>query len=156
MPGCRLFALANIAAADAVIAGFDSKLTYGLWRPYHAIRLADTNSNPLLVQDPNWNSLFLAPRFPEYMSNHAVITTAFMHVLQRLLGDQQTFTLAAPGYPNFTWTFNRLSDAVAQVKEARIWAGIHFRNSCNVGETQGTALANYVLDNFLVPIDDQQ
>jgi hypothetical protein len=150
----RLFALLNITAADAIIAGYDSKYTYNLWRPYHAIRLADTDGNPLTVADPAWDSLFIAPRFQEYMSNHAVVTGSFMHVLARLLGDEHTFTLAAPGLPSFTWTFNRFSDATAQVKEARIWAGIHFRNSCNVGEAQGLALADYVLDNFLLPLDD--
>ena len=62
----RFFALINIAAADATIAGFDSKYTYNLWRPYHAIRLADTDGNPDTTADPNWNSLFIAPRFQEY------------------------------------------------------------------------------------------
>jgi hypothetical protein len=61
--------------------------------------------------------------------------------------------LVAPGYPSFTWTFNRFSNAVAQVKEARIWAGIHFRNSYNVGEQQGIALSNYILANFMRPLD---
>jgi hypothetical protein len=149
----RLFALLNIAAADAIIAGFDSKYTYNFWRPYHAIRLADTDGNPDTEADPTWNSLFLPPRFQEYMSNHAVVTAAFMHVLARLLGDENTFTLSAPVFPSFTWTFNRFSDATAQVKEARIWAGIHSRNSCNVGEAKGIALADYVLDNFLLPLD---
>jgi hypothetical protein len=148
----RLFALINIAAADATIAGFDSKYAYNLWRPYHAIRLADTDGNPATDPDPAWNSLFIAPRFQEYMSNHAVITSAFMHTLASLIGDRQTFTLSAPGYPGFTWTFNRLSDAVAQVKEARIWAGIHFRNSCNVGEKQGIKLSNYIVENFMRPL----
>ena len=60
-----------------------------------------------------------------------------MHVLARELGDEHTFTLVARDYPSFTWTFNRFSDATAQVKEARIWAGIHYRNSCNVGEALG-------------------
>jgi hypothetical protein len=150
----RLFALLNISAADALIAGFDSKFTYNLWRPYHAIRLADTDGNPDTEADPTWNSLFLAPRFQEYMSNHAVVTTSVMRVLALLLGDEHTFTLASPGYPNLTWTFNRFSDAGAQVKEARIWAGIHFRNSCNVGEAQGVALADYVVSNFLRPVED--
>jgi hypothetical protein len=150
----RLFALINIVAADATIAGFDSKYTYNLWRPYHAIRLADTDGNPDTTADPTWNSLFIAPRFQEYMSNHAIITTSVMNTLAELLGDKNTFTLSAPGYPGFTWTFDRFSDAAAQVIEARIWAGIHFRNSCNVGAKQGMKLSHYVLKNFLVPLDD--
>ena len=151
----RLFALLNIAACDALIAGFDSKFAYNLWRPYHAIRLADTDGNADTTADPAWNSLFLAPRFQEYISNHASLTGSFMHVLARELGDQHTFTLSSPNYPAYTWTFDRFSDATAQVKEARIWAGIHFRNSCDVGEAVGVAIADYVLDNFLLPLETE-
>ncbi len=151
----RLFALLNITTADAIIAGFDSKYAYNFWRPYHAIRLAGTDGNPDTEADPNWNSLFIPPRFQEYMSNHAVATGSFMHALARLLGDEHTFTLGAPGFPSFTWTFDRFSDATAQVKEARIWAGIHFRTACDVGEVVGLKLADYVLDNFLLPLDHE-
>ena len=147
----RLFALLNIVACDAIIAGFDSKYAYNFWRPYHAIHLADTDGNPATAADPAWNSLFLSPRHQEYISNHAVFTGAFMHVLARELGNEHTFTLVAVDYPSFTWTFNRFSDATAQVKEARIWAGIHYRNSCNVGEAVGLQIADYVRENFLLP-----
>jgi hypothetical protein len=152
----RIFALINIAAEDATIAGFDSKYAYNLWRPYHAVRLADTDGNPDTEADPSWDALFVAPRHQEYMSNHAVITTAFMRTLAELIGDDHTFTLSAPGYPGFTWTFNRFSDAAAQTMEARIWAGIHFRNSCNVGAEQGMKISSYVLENIMVPIEDDE
>ena len=148
----RIFALINIAGEDALIAGWDSKYTYNLWRPYHAIRLADTDSNPDTEADPTWDALFVAPRHQEYMSNHAVITTAFMNTLADLIGDDHTFTLSSTGYPGFTWTFERFSDAAAQVGEARIWAGIHYRFSCNVGAEQGMKLSSYVLDNFMLPL----
>ncbi|MGH7972386.1 MAG: vanadium-dependent haloperoxidase, partial [Limisphaerales bacterium] len=140
----RLFALINIAAADAAIIGFNSKYTYDFWRPYHAIRLADTNMSPGIMPDTNWNSLFLAPRFPEYISNHALITTALMGTAAMLLGDANNFTLSAPAYPGFTWNFTNFSEAIAQVKEARIWAGIHFRHSCDLGAATGTNLVNYI------------
>ncbi len=151
----RLFALVNIVACDTIIAGFDSKYTYNLWRPHHAIRLADTDGNPATDPDTEWRGLFVAPRHQEYISNHAVFTGGFMHVLARELGDEHTFTLVARDYPGFTWTFNRFSDATAQVKEARIWAGIHYRNSCNEGEAVGLQIADYVLANFLLPLDVQ-
>ena len=148
----RLFALLNIVACDTIVAGFDAKYTYNLWRPYHAIRLADTDGNPATEVDATWNSLFLSPRHQEYISNHAVFTGGFMHVLARELGDEHSFTLVARDYPSFTWTFERFSDAAAQVKEARIWAGIHYRNSCNVGQAVGLQIADYVLDNFMLPL----
>lgn len=152
----RLFALVNIVAADATIVGFDSKYTYNQWRPHHAIRLADTDGNPATIADPEWRGLFVAPRHQEYISNHAVITGAFMHVLAQELGDEHTFTLSSVDFPTFTWTFSRFSDATAQVKEARIWAGIHYRNSCNVGERVGLALSDYVVGNFLRRMEERE
>ncbi len=152
----RLFALANIAMADAAIAGFDSKYTYNFWRPFHAIRLAWQVPNSSVVADPTWTALVFAPRHQEYISNHAVITAGgLLHALALLLGDDHTFTISAPGYPNFTWTFNRFSDAAEQVKMARIWAGIHYRNSVNVGQQVGNAVAEYIVENLLQPLDDQ-
>jgi hypothetical protein len=148
----RLFALLNIATCDALIASMDSKFAYELWRPHHAVRLADTDGNADTEADPNWTALILAPRFPEYVSNHASITGAFMHTLARLLGDEQSFTLSSPNYPSFAWTFESCSDASDQAGEARIWAGIHYRHSCDVGQSVGHAVADYVLDNFLLPV----
>jgi hypothetical protein len=116
-----------------------------------AVRLADTDGNPDTTADQAWNSLFVAPRFQEYISNHSVLTGAVMHVLARLLGDQQTFTLNSPLFPTFTWTFSRFSDAAAQVKEARIWGGIHFRTACEVGGEIGIQLGDYVIDHVLRP-----
>jgi hypothetical protein len=146
----RLFALVNMASCDALIASMDSKFAYELWRPHHAVRLANADGNPGTDADPDWTALILAPRFPEYVSNHASLTGAFMHTLARLLGDEQSFTLSSPNYP-FTWTFERCSDAADQAGEARIWAGIHYRHSCDVGQAVGQAVADYVLDNHLLP-----
>jgi hypothetical protein len=151
----RLFALLNIVACDTIVAAFDAKYTYNLWRPYHAIRLAASAGNPAVEPDPTWNSLFLAPRHQEYVSAHAILTGGFMRVLAQELGDEHTFTIVARDYPNFTWTFQRFSDAAAQVKEARIWAGIHYRNSCDVGNALGVQIADYVLANFLLPLEVQ-
>lgn len=150
----RLFALLSMTSCDALIAVFDAKYTYNLWRPYNAIRLADTDGNALTVPDPAWTSLVFPPRHQEYPSAHCIATGGFMRILSRVLGDQHAFTLSSPGFPSFTWTFNRSSDAAAPVKEARIWAGIHFRNSCNVGGAMGMTLGDYVVDNVLLPLKD--
>jgi hypothetical protein len=148
----RLFALLNMVACDALIIGWDSKFAYQLWRPHHAIRLADTDGNPDTIADPNWSALILAPRFPEYVSNHSTLTGSIMRVLARELGDNQYFTLGSPLMPGFTQSYERFSDAAAQVTEARIWGGIHFRHACEVGGQLGVALADYTLANYLTPI----
>ncbi len=149
-----MFALLGIVGCDTLISVFDAKYTYNLWRPYHAIRLAATAGNPLVQADPAWTALVFAPRHQEYPSAHSILTGSMMRVLSRELGDEHTFILSAPGYPSFMWTFDRFSDAATQVKEARIWAGIHYRNSCLTGGAMGLEIADYVLDNFLLALDD--
>lgn len=152
----RILALVNITMADCLIASFDSKTTYNLWRPYHAIRLADTDGNPLTDPDPNWTPLITTPRFQEYVSNHAILTGGCMRMLADLLGDQTTFVLSSPGFQSYTITYNRFSDAAEEVKYARMWGGIHFRNSVNVGGAMGVTIADYIVGNFLRPLEDEQ
>jgi hypothetical protein len=147
----RLFALANFAAADAVIAVFDAKYAYGLWRPYHAIRLADTDNNPATVADPTWTPLAATPRHPEYLSGHVISTSSAFGVAALLLGDDQTFTLSSPGYPDKTKIYSSFSAAVNEVVEARIWIGFHFRTTDEESRDIGYEIACYVLQNFLRP-----
>lgn len=147
----RLLALANIVAADGLIAGFDSKYTYNFWRPHHAIRFADLDGNPATEADPEWSALIIAPRHQEYISNHASHSGGFAYAVRRLLGDAHTFTLGSMDFPSFTWTFHSWSEVMAQVKEARIWGGIHYRNSCDVGEVAGRSIADYVIENHFRP-----
>ena len=79
-----------------------------------------------------------------------------MRVLTLVLGDEHSFTLSSPGFPSFTWTFDRFSDAAAQVKQARVWAGIHYPNSCNVGGAMGVAIGDYVVENVLRPLEEDK
>ncbi len=48
----RLFALLNIALADAAIVSWDCKYVYNYWRPITAIQEADTDGNPETTADP--------------------------------------------------------------------------------------------------------
>ena len=148
----RLFALLNIASADALIYVFDAKYTYNLWRPYHAIRLADTDGNPATDPDLAWTSLIQpTPNHQEYPSAHSAISTSGLRVLMNLLGDQHTVILKSVGYPSFTYTYPSFSAAAEGVQNARIWGGLHFRSACQVAGRDGFALADYIVANFLTP-----
>jgi PAP2 superfamily len=147
----RFFALINFAACDGMIAGFDAKYHYGFWRPFHAIRLADTDGNPATEPDPLWTSLIPAPNHPEYISTHSTVTGATMRVLALLLGDQTPFTLSSPALPGVTVTYQSFSDAAAEVGFSRIWGGIHFRTACEVGRAVGESIADQAVTNYLLP-----
>ncbi len=152
----RFFALPAIAAADALIAGMDSKYTYNLWRPYHAIRLADTDGNPDTTADPDWTPLLPTPGHQEYVSNHSIITGAFMHTLAALVGNDTTVTLSPYALPGVSRTYSSLSDVVEEVKVARIYAGFHYRFSVNKGQQVGYQIADYIFANFLQPLEQEE
>ena len=147
----RFFALINFAACDGMIAGFDAKYHYGFWRPFHAIRLADTDGNPATEPDPLWTSLIPAPNHPEYISTHSTVTGATMRVLALLLGNQTPFTLSSPALPGVTVTYQSFSDAAVEVGLSRIWGGIHFRTACEVGRAVGESIADQAVTNYLLP-----
>jgi len=147
----RFFALINFAACDGMIAGFDAKYHYGFWRPFHAIRLADTDGNPATEPDPSWTSLIPAPNHPEYISTHSTVTGATMRVLALLLGNQTPFTLSSPALPGVTVTYQSFSDAAVEVGLSRIWGGIHFRTACEVGRVVGESIADQAVTNYLLP-----
>src|SRR6266480_1231876 len=147
----RFFALINFAACDGMIAGFDAKYHYGFWRPFHAIRLADTDGNPATEPDPSWTSLIPAPNHPEYISTQSTVTGATMRVLALLLGNQTPFTLSSPALPGVTATYQSFSDAAAEVGLSRIWGGIHFRTACEVGRGVGEYIADQAVANYLRP-----
>jgi len=152
----RLFALLDMTVVDAFIVGFDCKYTYMFWRPYHAIHFADQDGNPDTTVDTTWNSLVQpVPNHPEYLAFHAIVTGSFMRILMNSFGDDHSFTLMSPGLPGVSRTFSSFSQAVEEVKSARVWGGLHFRNSVEVGQRIGYTLADYVMNNFLLPVEEE-
>lgn len=147
----RLFTLASMAATDAVVVAYDVKYAYPFWRPITGIRLADTDDNAATAPDAAWTPLIATPQHPEYISAHSIITGAMLGTGARILGDAQTFTLSSPGFPSYTRTYGSISAACEEVGLSRVWGGIHYRASCNVGRDLGAAISAYVVGNFLRP-----
>ena len=138
----RLFALANMAGADALITSWDSKTHYVFWRPLTAIQEGDHDDNPLTAGDPAWQPLINNPNYPDYTSGANCLTGAMTRTLQLFFGrDRVTFdaTTLAPLAVKKTRTYNRFSEAMQDVVDARIWLGIHFRFADLEGRTQGPA-----------------
>jgi hypothetical protein len=154
----RMFALANLAMADAVVTAWDSKRFYVFWRPVTAIREAANDGNPGTTADPNWQPLLNTPNYPDYSSGANNVTAAIMHTLSLFFEtDRMTFevTSVAPLAQNKTRTYRRFSDAERDMVSARIYAGIHFRTADEVARVQGTRVADWVFGHFLLPLDDR-
>jgi PAP2 superfamily len=158
----RMFALAETALADAQIACWDSKYFYNFWRPITAIRLGDQDGNPATGVDPLWQPLINTPNFPEYPSGHADISAAVSHMLQLFfdtdeLAFQMTTTNALAQQK--TRSFTRLSQAEQEVIDARVYVGIHYRNSDTTAAAQGRNVANWVYRHYLrhlAPPDNEE
>ena len=135
----QLFATAAQAMDDALIAVLDAKYHYGFWRPATAIRNGDIDDNPATVAEPGWTSLIDAPLHPEYPSAHSILAGTIAAVLQ---GDFGTAPLpelstSSPTAKGATRRWQRVDDFVQEVANARVWEGIHFRTSTEVGSAMG-------------------
>jgi hypothetical protein len=142
----RAHALVSMAAADAFIAVFDAKYAYNLWRPVTAIRDADQTGNPATPRDAAWLPLGETPMHPEYPCAHCISAAAVGGVLRGLLGDElPDITLTSATAPGVSRRFTRLTDYEAEVSNARVWAGFHYRFSTDVARDMGHRIAERTL-----------
>ena len=146
----RYYALLYAILVDAAIAHFDSKYTYNFWRPITAIRNGDLDGNPATDPDAGWTSLVKSPPHPEYPCAHCNTGTAFATVLAGLVGPGRR--VAIRGADNARREFASASEVAADIVNARVYSGIHFRNSAEAGVAMGKQLGEYVLATQLRPL----
>jgi hypothetical protein len=153
----RLLAALNMAGADAFVAGWDAKYTYNQWRPITGIRNADIDGNPATVADPTWTSLLATPPFPDYVCGHTTFAGAAQAVLERFFGKSDRLTLSAtsPLSPGVVRTYSSFREIGDEVVNARVWAGIHWRTSCEVGRQVGLEVGRYGLHQFLSSSEEE-
>ena len=153
----RLFALANIAAADALINAWKNKRFYNFWRPSTAIhggRQRRQRQDGRQIRAGCRSSTI--PPYPDYTSGANSITSAFMRTLEHYFGDGAfTFNVTSnvAAVVQKTRTYERFSDVAADVVEARILLGIHFRFADVVARRQGKQAADQVFSHVLRPFD---
>jgi hypothetical protein len=150
----RLFALLSMATADAMVAVFDAKYEYEFWRPVTAIRNGDIDDNPETERDATWEPLGPTPLHPEYPCAHCIIAGSAGTVMQSFFGTGTLpeFTLSTPTAPGVTHRWTRLDDYIQEPSNARIWSGIHYRVSTEVGADMGRKIAQYTVRNMLQPL----
>jgi hypothetical protein len=147
----RLFALANLSAADAVITAWNAKRLYNYWRPITAIQQGDNDGNPDTAGDPTWVPLVITPAYPDYTSGANSITGAFTRTLALLLGDKTTFIVT--NVPrNETKTYERFSDLASDIVDVRIYQGLHFRAADAVARRDAKRSADWAVSHVLRPL----
>ena len=147
----RLMAMLWIAQADATLACFDSKYHFNFWRPTSAIQLAGTDGNPATAEDAAWAPVVPTPNHPEYPAAHACNAAAVAAVLERYFGSSKVAFTIDSGVASLTkpvFRYRKTGDFVSDVKNARVFGGMHYRNSVNDGATLGTRVGNYIARNY--------
>jgi hypothetical protein len=147
----RLFALLEIGIMDAYVAVWNAKRFYDRWRPYTAIRAADTDGNPATEPDAGWESFLVNPPIQEYPSAHAIESAAAAEILVAALGADVSFESTSTSAPadRPTRRFAGLRAAAAEAADSRVMAGIHFRYACDAGLEAGRELGRYVVRHQL-------
>ncbi len=149
----RLFALVNMGLADSYTAGWDSKMHHNFWRPYTAIRAAATDTNDQTIEDTSWEPLMNTPPIHDYPSTHSVLGNAAATILASILGDNTGFTMTSTSAEpaNSTRSLSSFSQAAVENADSRVFAGIHFRFSCESGLKLGKDIGDWILDHELKP-----
>ena len=154
LEAARLMVMGDMVAADAEIACFDAKYEYLFWRPAFAIPLGDTDGNPDTVGDPTFVPLLSTPTHPEYPSSHNCATSSVAEVFAEFLGTEHIdvdipSSVAGVGPRHF----RDARDLTKELIDARVWAGLHFRNSDVAGATLGRKVAHWTLKRYFLPAD---
>ncbi|MEQ1517116.1 MAG: vanadium-dependent haloperoxidase, partial [Usitatibacteraceae bacterium] len=146
----RLFAAAAVAMDDAMIAIFDAKYTYNFWRPVTAIRNGDIDGNDATTRDASWTPFIDTPMHPEYPCAHCIVSGCIGAVLEADIGaaPMPPLSTKSPTAAGATRTWTRVSDLVMEVQNARVYDGVHFRNSAQVGAAMGRQIGQLAAKEF--------
>ncbi|MFD0820001.1 vanadium-dependent haloperoxidase, partial [Micromonospora zhanjiangensis] len=147
----RMFAMADLAEVDAVIACFNEKAAWNRWRPVTAIRLGDTDGNPATAPDPNWTPLLVTPAHPDYTSGHTCDSGAVMSALAYFFGRDDIAFSAYSADSGSRRYFRGFTQALTEVTDARVWGGIHTRTADTQGAAIGLQTTAYMVAHYFRP-----
>jgi hypothetical protein len=148
-----LFAMMKLSGADAGINCWNDKYYWDFWRPWQAIREADRDGNAATEPDPSWTALLTAP-YPEHPSGHLCLDGANLGVLRMFFDTNKVeFDVTSARFPGETRHFDRFSEPLDEITEARIWAGLHFRTADVQGRNLGRKVAHYMAKHYFQPHD---
>lgn len=155
----RALALLNMAVSDSLVTSFATKYTYNWWRPETAIHAAGTDGNARTEPDAGWAPFITTPCFPSYPSNHASGSGGGADVLRRLYGaGGHSITLTNPlvsSVAGITLHYTTFKAITADVDDARVYGGIHFRFEQQAGGRLGREVATYVTKHNLRATHDR-
>jgi hypothetical protein len=147
----RYFAMLYLTASDAQIGCFQDKERWHFWRPQTAIQNADRDGNPATVADPNWRPLLANPPYPDHPSGHNCVSSSIVETLKSFFGTNRMSFTATHATLGITRSFTRFSQAIAEIRLARVYGGIHFMTADAQGAALGKQVAKYRQEHFFLP-----
>jgi hypothetical protein len=153
----RLYAAVAAAMNEAEIAVLEAKYHYQFWRPITAIRNGDRDNNPKTERDPDWTPLIATPLNPEYPCGNCIVATLVAALIRADLGHEPLPTLSTTSntLPGVTRHWTRTEDIVQEMSNARVYDGVHFRNSTEVGNRMGEQIAALVAGVYQLSLGTQ-
>jgi len=153
----RALALINMAISDGAVASFTTKYQYTLWRPETAIHGADLDGNPQTESDATWEPYILAPCFPGYTSNHGSLSASGAEVLRRIYGaGDHSIAMTNPNFPTMVFRYSEFHQITADIADARVYGGIHFRFDQEAGARIGREVGTAVYKGNLRKLNDPE
>ncbi len=149
----RLYAAVATAMNEVEIAVLEAKYHYQFWRPITAIRNGDQDNNPQTERDPDWTPSTVTPMNPEYPCGNCVIAAAVVALLRADANREPLPTLSTTSntLSGVTRRWTHAEDLVQEVSNARIYAGVHYRNSTEVGNRMGEQIGALVAAAYHLP-----
>jgi hypothetical protein len=152
-----LFVKTSMASADALIACFNDKANYLVWRPQTAIQNATADGNPATLQQDNWVSLYPTPGYPDHPSGYNCYSAGVWHSARLFFGtDKVGFSLTSPGtapIAGSTRNYTRFTGVIDDTIDGRIYTGFHFRTPDVQGAWIGKKAAQWVDKHYFEPVN---
>lgn len=147
----RLFMAVTQATDDAMIAVFDAKYHYNFWRPVTAIRNGDIDGNDATERDASWTPFINTPMHPEYPCAHCIVSGAIGTVIEADVANAtgSVFSTNSPTANNAKRTWMKMEEFMAEVANGRIYDGVHFRNSTEVGTAMGRQIGKLAAVKYI-------
>jgi len=153
LTAARFEAIGISAVTNSLIAAWDAKYAYMFWRPVTAIRAGDTDGNSATEPDQAWTPFIPTPSHPEYPAAHTTVGAGALG-FYTVWFDNDEFPLAFKGNLGAVRFYTSVAEIHAEEGNARVWGGMHWRHSTEVGTAVGSKVGKYTATHLLKRLDD--
>ncbi len=151
----RALALGAISSNDAHGCHTLQKFQYNRARPVTDFHFINVTENPELAHlyDNSWTPPRATALNPEYPSGHSSRTSGTWSAMRIIFGD---IPFSARGYstPSLSRDYPSISAFIAEVNNARIFGGMHYRSSVEEATNYGERIATAYHQELLRPLRD--